>query len=218
MKILAAFALPEEVVKISLSGCDVQTVITGITKPYAAANLAHAIVTHRPDAVLNIGTSGTQHFSVGDILVCNRFIDRDIARQGFDSASPVIDFSSTTHVALAGTSEPSHKESVESRVEGDEAPKYFPLTFPSLVGGIFQDKTFTVNTGDDFVTEADKIDGDAIDMEAFADALVCRKFGVPFLSIKYITDVVGQNSMQVWEDRLESARKGLAAYFEKIDL
>ena len=118
MKILTAFALPEESVEIRISGFEIQTVITRISKPYAAATLAHAVATLHPDAVINVGSAGTQHFSVGDILVCRRFIDRDIARQSFDSISSELCF------------------------EDD-----FPVRLHSLVGGAEADKYFTVNTG-----------------------------------------------------------------------
>lgn len=186
-KIIAAFALPEEVVKINVPGFDVQTVITKITKPYAAATLAHAIVTYNPDAVINVGTAGTLNLSVGDIVVCRKFIDRDIARSGFSSVSSKISF------------------------EED-----FPIRLQSKVGGKYTDDFYTVNTGDDFVTKADTIVGDVIDMEAFADAVVCKTFGVPYISVKFVSDVIGQNSMQIWEERLKIAREKLSDYFEKL--
>ena len=51
-------------------------------------------------------------------------------------------------------------------------------------------------------------------MEAYALAVVCGRMGLPFVSVKYITDVVGQNSVAHWEDRLADARKGLTVYFK----
>lgn len=188
-KIIVAFALPEEVVNINIPGYEIKPVITNISKPYAAASLARAIVDYKPYAVLNVGSAGTMKYSVGDIVVCRRFFDRDIARQSFNSISPEICL----------------KEE-------------FPIKLQSIIGGKATDGLFTVNTGDDFVTAADHIEGDVIDMEAFADALVCKTFGVPFLSVKYVTDVIGQNSMQIWEERLEKAREDLTAYFGKLDI
>ena len=52
-------------------------------------------------------------------------------------------------------------------------------------------------------------------MEAFAEATVCQEMGVPYISLKYITDVVGQNSVQAWADKLASAREDLAQYLER---
>ncbi len=35
-------------------------------------------------------------------------------------------------------------------------------------------------------------------------------------SVKYVTDIIGQNSVKHWEDKLADARKGLGEFFEKL--
>ena len=72
------------------------------------------------------------------------------------------------------------------------------------------------NTGDTFLTEVEKTHGDVIDMEAYAQAFVCRAKGIPFIAVKYVTDIVGQNSVKHWEDKLADARKALGNFFENI--
>lgn len=72
------------------------------------------------------------------------------------------------------------------------------------------------NTGDSFLTELSDVSGDVVDMEAYAQALVCRAKNVPFIAVKYVTDVIGQNSVKHWEDKLADARKGLGEFFEQI--
>ena len=72
------------------------------------------------------------------------------------------------------------------------------------------------NTGDTFLTELSDVKGDVVDMEAYAQALVCRAKNVPFISVKYVTDIIGQNSVKHWEDKLADARKGLGRFFEEI--
>ena len=69
------------------------------------------------------------------------------------------------------------------------------------------------NTGDTFLTELSDVKGDVVDMEAFAQAFVCRAKNVP---LKYVTDIIGQNSVEHWEDKLADARKGLGEFFEQI--
>ena len=69
------------------------------------------------------------------------------------------------------------------------------------------------NTGDGFLTDASQIAGDVIDMEAFAQAFVCRSKEIPFISVKYVTDIIGHNSVKHWEDKLADARQGLSHYF-----
>ena len=71
----------------------------------------------------------------------------------------------------------------------------------------------TCNTGDSFITEGNDIEGDVIDMESYAEADVCREMGIPFVSVKYVTDIVGQNSSQEWFAKLADAREGLSAFF-----
>ena len=72
------------------------------------------------------------------------------------------------------------------------------------------------NTGDTFLTELSDVSGDVVDMEAYAQALVCRAKNVPFISVKYVTDINGQNSLKQWENTLADARKGLGEFFEKL--
>ena len=72
------------------------------------------------------------------------------------------------------------------------------------------------NTGDTFLTELSDVKGDVVDMEAFAQAFVCRVKNVPFIAVKYVTDIIGQNSVKHCEDKLADARKGLGEFFEQI--
>lgn len=72
------------------------------------------------------------------------------------------------------------------------------------------------NTGDSFLTELLDVQGDVVDMEAYAQAMVCRAKEVPFISVKYVTDIIGQNSVKHWEDKLADARKGLGEFFEVL--
>lgn len=72
------------------------------------------------------------------------------------------------------------------------------------------------NTGDTFLTELSDVKGDVVDMEAFAQAFVCRAKNVPLIAVKYVTDIIGQNSVKHWEDKLADARKGLGDFFEQI--
>ncbi|WP_321331711.1 nucleosidase [uncultured Bacteroides sp.] len=69
------------------------------------------------------------------------------------------------------------------------------------------------NTGDSFLTELTDIEGDVVDMEAFAQAFVCQEKQIPFVSVKYVTDVIGQNSVTHWAEKLADARKGLFDFF-----
>ncbi|MCD7902037.1 MAG: nucleosidase [Bacteroides sp.] len=77
------------------------------------------------------------------------------------------------------------------------------------------EKTGVCNTGDTFVTEISAFQGNVIDMEAYAQALVCKEFQTPFLAVKYVTDIIGQNSVKHWEDKLKDAREALTQWIEE---
>ncbi len=76
------------------------------------------------------------------------------------------------------------------------------------------DYSHVCNTGDTFVTQV-ITQADVVDMENFAVAAVCQREGIPLLSVKYITDRIGENSVQDWEDKLHEANVGLQAFFDR---
>ena len=182
MKILLVYAIPEEKIEINIPNAEVIYVETGIGKVNASMRLMRAICEYHPDMVINAGSAGTLNHKVGDIIVCNRFIDRDLRK-----------------VTLNG---------VVSKIEFGKDAINRIFTGHHLVYG-------TCNTGDSFITEGNDIEGDVIDMESYAEADVCREMGVPFFAVKYVTDIVGQNSSQEWFAKLADARDGLTIFFNK---
>lgn len=81
-------------------------------------------------------------------------------------------------------------------------------------------KTYSVNTGDSFVTKPEDAgdDSDVIDMEAFAIASACKKTNLPFISVKYVSDVVGKNSVKAWTDKLSDAKRELEKYIVNLSI
>ena len=71
------------------------------------------------------------------------------------------------------------------------------------------------NTGDSFLTEQTDVEGDVVDMEAYAQAWVCRAKGIPFVAVKYVTYVIGQNSLQPLEEKFFHARPAFEAFFAR---
>ena len=182
MKILLVYAIPEEKIEVNIPNAEVIYVETGMGKVSAAMRTMRAICEYHPDMVINIGSAGTLNHKVGDVFVCNHFIDRDLRKVTLDGVVSEIEF-------------------------GNDAIKRI-FSERELVYG-------TCNTGDSFITEGNDIEGDVIDMESFAEADVCREMGVPFFAVKYVTDVVGQNSSEEWFAKLADARHGLTAFLNK---
>lgn len=77
---------------------------------------------------------------------------------------------------------------------------------------------FTVNTGDSFITEISESlkTADVIDMEAFAIASFCKQNSIPFFSVKYVTDIIGKNSLKAWADKLGDARIALSEFINRL--
>jgi len=182
MKILIVYAIPQEKIEVNIPNAEVIYVETGMGKVSAAMRTMRAICEYHPDMVINIGSAGTLNHKVGDVFVCNHFIDRDLRKVTLDGVVSEIEF-------------------------GNDAIKRI-FSERELVYG-------TCNTGDSFITEGNDIEGDVIDMESFAEADVCREMGVPFFAVKYVTDVVGQNSSEEWFAKLADARHGLTAFLNK---
>lgn len=70
------------------------------------------------------------------------------------------------------------------------------------------------NTGDTFLTSADGT-GDVFDMESFAVARICRTQEIPFVGVKCVTDIIGQNSIQHWEEKLADAQAKLQQFVDE---
>ncbi len=73
------------------------------------------------------------------------------------------------------------------------------------------------NTGDSFLTSADGT-GDVFDMESFAVARVCRMHDIPFVGVKCVTDIIGQNSIKHWEEKLAEAQSILQNFMNNNPL
>lgn len=188
MKIVAIFALKEESFEFNLPNAEVQQVFAGIGKTMAATATANAINRFQPDLVINIGTVGTYRHQMGDILVATHFIDRDMKRTPLDGLV---------------------SEICTDDLNGG-------MSLPSIVDGKENNNVYTINTGDNFVLSAEEDLGcDAVDMESFAMAWACKQAGVPFISVKCVTDILGQNSIKAWNDKVSEARQQLKEYFAK---
>ena len=185
MKILVTYALEAERGNIHIPDCSVTFCCSGIGKVSTAIHLYEALLTEKPDLVLNIGTAGTLRHQVGEIVICSGFFDRDLVK--------ISDFGVNCRLNFAGE-------------------------LAAL--DIFKNHQINhvVSTGDTFQTEQPEssAEGDVFDMEAYSGAQVCKKLGLPYVSVKYVTDVIGQNSIKHWEDKLHEAREGLADFLSGL--
>lgn len=183
MHILIAAALREEMPTIQMQGASYETLITSVGKVQASVSLAKRLAKPRAphiDAILNIGTAGAKPndgLTIGDIVACNTFIDRDMLK-----------------LAQYGTTYKS--------ITKQNGISLFNKLIAKCKNGV-------CNTGDSFVTDG-HFDGDVCDMEAFAMAQMANAFDIPLLAIKFVSDIVGSNSVESWEAMLAHARNALS--------
>lgn len=64
-------------------------------------------------------------------------------------------------------------------------------------------------TGDSFDVSDEAFHFDAVDMEAYALALICQREAIPFLCLKYISDGADEGADKDWNAALESAAEAL---------
>ncbi len=85
--------------------------------------------------------------------------------------------------------------------------------------GLFKDWEFDsiCNSGDTFLTSADGT-GDVFEMESFAVAGLCEAHQIPFVAVKCVTDIIGQNSIQHWEEKLGEAQSILQKFVNENTL
>ena len=182
MHILIIAALEEEMPTIAMQGASYETLITRVGKVQASVSLAKRLAKQEAphiDAILNVGTAGAKPndgLSMGDLVACNTFIDRDMLQ-----------------LAQYGTT-------YKTTTDGKGIKLFDNLMARCRVG--------ICNTGDTFVTNG-HFDGDVCDMEAFALAQMANAFDIPFLAVKFVSDIVGNNSVESWEAMLAHARKKL---------
>jgi adenosylhomocysteine nucleosidase len=87
------------------------------------------------------------------------------------------------------------------------------IEFPPLFTQLPQ---LTCSTADSFATHLHEIDGDVVDMEAFALARVCISEKARFACAKYVTDGADSNSAAHWEAALDNAARSFASLYESI--
>ncbi len=80
LNILIVYAVEEERVNVEIPGCKFHYCRTGVGKVAASIAVERSIATHKPDAVINIGTAGAVTYEIGSVHLCKRFVDRDMEK------------------------------------------------------------------------------------------------------------------------------------------
>jgi adenosylhomocysteine nucleosidase len=85
----------------------------------------------------------------------------------------------------------------------------FPAVFPSL-------PQLHCSSADSFATHRHEIEGDVVDMEAFALARVCLLENRPFGCVKYVTDGADADSAAHWQAALDGASRAFVGVYRSL--
>ena len=168
----------------------------GIGKVNAAVGTMRLIQQHAPDAIVSTGLAGgiDPQMRVMDVLAATQCVHHDV-----DCGSSL-------------GCQPGQVQGLPARFDADQRL----LDAAMRVGRSFGGRLMTglICTGDQFITDRERqntikrlfVDGLACDMESAAIAQTCHLTGLPFLSLRVISDTPGRtdNHQQQWEDFLAS--------------
>lgn len=200
MKMLILAAMDYEIRPLRAAGID--CVQTGIGKVNAARTATEAILTNRPDAIVSTGCAGAMDTSLKqmDIVIGAEVAYHDVWCGGENPMGQV--------------------EGLPQRFAADRALlEMVRRAAPGAREGL-------IVTGDQFfvsMAEDRRMlrlypDALAADMESAAIAQVCRHYGVPFISVRFISDVHTSENVQkaTWEGFADRFRAADAAFLRRL--
>ncbi|OTG90680.1 5'-methylthioadenosine/S-adenosylhomocysteine nucleosidase [Acinetobacter sp. ANC 3832] len=165
---------------------DIAVHYSGIGKVNAAFKAFDVIHKTGCKTLLNLGTAGSSFFNAHDLVEVTQFVQRDMDVSPLGFAVGVTPMD-------------------------EEYPSAIDLEpyFAHLPRGI-------CGTGDSFETGKPKVDCNLVDMEGYAIAKVCKKLGVRFISVKYITDGANDTAHLDWEENLLLGAQKLLVLYQSL--
>ena len=167
---------------------DLDLIYVGVGKVNAAYFLTKELTERKlknklPKYVVNFGSVGSKKFRKGQLIACNKFIQRDMDASIFN-------------YKLGET--PAEKD-IPMIIE-------FPKFINDLEYGI-------CGSGDNFATTESTIkEVEVSDMEAYALAKVCYLEKIPMICIKYITDGLNEEGGNDWNKKIVDAPHAFNEY------
>lgn len=168
----------------------------GIGKVNAAVGAMRLVQEHHPDVIISTGLAGgiDSKMQVMDVLAASQCVYHDV------------DCGSSLDCILGQV------QGLPPRFDADKHLLAHASTVPTTTGERLM--SGLICTGDQFITDRERQnvikqnfpDGLACDMESAAIAQTCHLLGIPFLSLRVISDTPGRTDdhHQQWEDFLAS--------------
>ncbi|SFL65135.1 5'-methylthioadenosine/S-adenosylhomocysteine nucleosidase [Salibacterium qingdaonense] len=181
-------------------GADVVLIQSGIGKVNAAAATTLVLEKYKPDLVINTGSAGGLNpaLNVGDLVVSNevRYNDVDATVFGYEYGQ----------VPRMPAGYYADKKLMEETLKAASAER-IPVRDGLILSG---DSFMSSDSRIAFLKETFE-EPQCAEMEAGAIAHVCYRFDVPFVIIRALSDVAGNDAKQSYEEFLVQASENSAA-------
>lgn len=179
----------------TLHGKDVVLLRSGIGKVNAAMSTTILMERYQPDYIINTGSAGGYNPSlkIGDLVISNevRHHDVDVTAFGYEYGQvPQLPAAFKANEAL-----------IRTAIEGAKK-------LPSIHA-----VTGLIATGDTFMSDPERVEFvrktfkelQAVEMEGAAIAQVAHQYAIPFVVIRALSDIAGQESDISFDQFLETA-------------
>ncbi|GAA4074131.1 5'-methylthioadenosine/S-adenosylhomocysteine nucleosidase [Amphibacillus indicireducens] len=193
-------------IKGTLQGKEIVLLKSGIGKVNAAMATTILHEKYQPTAVINTGSAGglDSSLSIGDIVISDRVVHHDVDATAFD-----YHYGQVPGMPFYYESDPKLIQIVEATIQAIDQ-----------VGC----KQGLIATGDSFVQKPEAVskikanfpDVIAAEMEAVAIAQVCHQYQTPFVVIRALSDIAGQESAQSFDEFIDQAAKHAAELIIKV--
>lgn len=172
---------------------------SGIGKVNAAMTTTILMEAYKPSYVINTGSAGgfSNKLSVGDLVISSDVVHHDVDVTAFDYV-----YGQVPNMPAAFKADVEMIEKVESILNS--------LAIQSEIG--------LVATGDSFMSDPKRVDFVrktfpnmlAAEMEGAAIAQVCYQYDVPFVIIRSLSDIAGQEAPMSFQEFLQTAAENAA--------
>lgn len=186
-----------EFISGTMKGKDVVLLRSGIGKVNAAMSTAILLQEFKPDVVINTGSAGgfDPNLHVGDIVISSevRHHDVDVTAFGYEYGQ-------------VPQMPPAFKADEKlMKIAADCAKRINEI---QVVKGL-------IATGDSFMSDPERVESirhkfqdlQAVEMEAAAIAQVAHQFNIPFVIIRALSDIAGQESNISFDQFLDKAAR-----------
>jgi len=179
--------------------------VSGVGKVNAASNLTYAIEKINPSQIIGIGVAGgvSPEIKIGDVVICDKFIQHDVDVTAFGYELGQIPGFEDKYIYSSNEMIDSIKEIARDNTSHNV-----------YVGAIMSGDSFIKDDKGSLLYQ--KFGGLCVDMESAAWAQVAKRYNIPFVVVRSISDQADGSAADNFSEFLETAVKNLSLMIEKL--